>query len=208
MAAQLLRLLLLSTSICMWSLSRAGTPADPNCAQTAPIPEDEQQQIAQSLLGQYPLLAFSPGVKAGEAHPTGCPHTSSVSVVVFHPHSEHRGVKEAYEALCEREYGVKTWRCDHVSILKYLKLSSQDHEVRVEGDIASEAAFAIVEASRRGLHAARGDVKSTAMLIRPNRDGDGGYHIYWRHPNATVLARVTEGGDPANPDAWHTSIWQ
>jgi len=135
MAAQLLRFLLVSASVLVWAVARADDPSDRACDESVPLPEDERQQITLSLLERYPQLASSPGVKAAETLPSGCPYTTAGTVVIFYPHSEHHGIKEAFEALCGREYPNKTWTCDHVTIRRYLQLVSQDFEVRVKGEM-------------------------------------------------------------------------
>ncbi|HJR69340.1 MAG TPA: hypothetical protein VKA43_04815 [Gammaproteobacteria bacterium] len=175
-----------------------------------PLPEDERLQITLSLLDRYPLLASSAGVKAADASP-GCPATTEVTGVIFYPHSEHHGIKEAFEALCGREYPNKTWTCDHVTIRRYLQLASQDFEVRVKGEITWEAALALIEASRRDLQQTVTDASGlpdTAIIIMPHKDG--GYRIVWGTPEGysklTMLAQLTEGGDSTRPDDWRASI--
>lgn len=213
MAAQFLRLLLVSASVLVWAVARAGDPPDRACDETVPLPEDERQQITISLLERYPLLASSPGVKAADASPSGCPATSEVTVVIFYPHSEHHGIKEAFEALCERVYPHKAWMCDRVTIRRYLQLASQDFEVRVKAKITSEAALALIEGSRRDLQATVIDESGrpdTAIIIMPHKNGS--YRITWGTPEGyaklTMLAQLMEGGDPANPEDWHANIFR
>jgi hypothetical protein len=212
MAVQFLRLLLVLASVSVWAAARADEPTDLACEESGPIPDDERQQITLSLLEQYPELASSPGIKAADGSP-GCPDSTTVTVVIFYPHTEHYGVKEAFQALCGRQYPDRAWTCDSVTIRRYVQLASQDFEVRVEGEITSDAALALIEASRRDLQAVATTVSNfpdTAIRIRP--DKDVGYHVVWGtlegYGTLTMLAELTEGGDPENPDSWHAGIFE
>jgi hypothetical protein len=114
----------------------AQEPLAPTFDELAPLPEDERQQITLSLLDRYPLLSASPGVKDAWSSPAR-PGVTEGTVVIYYPHSEHHGIKEAFEAHCGRTYPEPTWTCDHVEIRRYLQLTSQDWEVRVRGEISS-----------------------------------------------------------------------
>jgi hypothetical protein len=212
MAAQLLRFFLVPASLVLCSVAGAQAP-DPEFEAAVPVPEDERRQITLSLLERYPQLASSPGVKAASATAPR-PGETVVSSVVFYPHAETHGIKEAFQTLCQREeYPSKTWVCDNVTIRRYFQLASQDFEVRVNGEITAEAVLALIEASRRDLRASVTDGSSlpdTAIMVNPQKDGR--YFIHWGVPQGfvrmTMLAQLTEGGDPTNPDDWHASIFK
>jgi hypothetical protein len=158
--------------------------------------------------------------------------------VIFHPHADSRGIKEAFQVSCERTCENKTWTCDDVSIRRYLRLASQNFEVRITSEISLETALALIEATRRDLQAVTdaADRPDTAIIIMPHLDpgitwsrtpegvpelsrrpGDGGdpkvlgYRVTWGTPEGyskvTMLAYLAEGGDPANPDDWHASLY-
>jgi hypothetical protein len=164
------------------------------------------------LLQLHPELAASPGVKAAEEY-SGGPGPTVGASVIFYPHTESHGIKEAFQAFCVREYVSQTWTCNDVTIRRYVRLASQDFEVRVTGAIPAEAALALIDASRRDLQASVTDVSdlpSTATMIEPYKDGS--YLVTWGTPEGysklTMLAELTERGDPANSDAWHASIFE
>jgi hypothetical protein len=209
MRSQLLRFFRGAAAVLVWSVAGADS-ADPGIEQEVPLTEAERLQITMSLLQQYPELASSPGVKAAGAYVGGPGPTDNASVI-FYPHSDSHGIKEAFEAFCLREHASETWTCDEVTIRRYLSLPSQDFEVRVKGDISSEAAIALIEASRRDLQASAtqvSDLPSTAIMILPL--SDGGYLIDWGtqegYIKLNMRAELAAGGDPADSDAWHVRI--
>lgn len=209
MAAQLLRFLLIPASVLVWSVAGADSP-DRAIDEPVPLPEDERRQITLSLLERYPELASSPGVKAAAA-PLRRPGTTIMTNVIFYPHTEHHGIKEAFEAWCQWASSSQSWTCNDITIRRYLSLASQDFEVRVKGAITSEGALALVEASRRDLQSSvidGADLPNTAIMIFPA--GDGSYRITWGTPEGysrlAMLARLTNGGDSTNPDDWQAKI--
>jgi hypothetical protein len=211
MTAQLLRLVVVSPSLFLWSLAAAQQPISP-AADDVPLPADEVRQITASLLERYPQLASSPGVKIATAPDREGAGTSDATVVVFYPHTQSRGFKEALVAYCERMRSDKIWTCDHVEFRKYAQLASQDYEVRVRGEISSEAAFALIEASRRDLQAAaadRSDLPKTAVMVQAQKNDR--YFVTWGTPEgiARVVMRgeLTLDGDPTNSNDWRASIF-
>jgi hypothetical protein len=209
MTAQLVRCLIIPASLLMCSLAGAQEQRS-GWDDAKPLPESEQQQITLSLIQRYPLLAASPGIKAASAPPADTPGVVGISVIYW-PHAERRGIKEAFEALCQREYPKTTWTCDNVIIRRYLQLTSQDWEVRVKGDISAEAAMALIDGSRRDLRAGAAGgsaVPDTAILITPHTEG--GYRITWGVPDGrgtlTMLAHLADGGSPENPEDWHAAV--
>ena len=209
MAAPLIRYPLVAAVLLM-CYGAADAQAPPGVDE--PLPESERQQITLSLIQRYPELAASRGVKAAVAPPPDARGDVVISVI-YYPHAERRGVKEAFEALCHRTYPNKTWTCDDVNIRRYLQLESQDWEVRIRGDISAEAATALINGSRRDLQAGAtvgSRLPDTAILITP-QDG-GGYFVSWGIPDGrtklSMLAQLAEGGDPNNPDDWHATVYK
>ncbi len=212
MTAHLLRSFLVSASLCLYSLAGAQQSVPPD-ADDVPLPADEVRQITASLLERYPQLASSPGVKVAPAPDGEGLGTSVVTVVVFHPHAESRGVKEALVAYCGRTYPDKIWTCDNVELRRYAQLASQDYEVRVRGEISSDAALALIEASRRDLQAAATDrsaLPTTAVMVQAQKNDR--YFVTWGTPEgiAKVVMRgeLALDGDPTNPNDWRASIFR
>ena len=192
-------------------LARAAAADSPDGERKwLPLPADEREQIVLSLVDRYPEIASSPGIKAAYA-PRDRSKGSLMTNVIFHPHRDIRGTKEAFQTSCGWDRQLKEWLCDNVQIRRYLKLETQDFEVRVRGDISSEAALALIAASRQQLLASRGaipDDVSTATIILPR--ADGAYHITWgtREGRGRLSMRATlrEGADPTDPENWYTTI--
>jgi len=215
MTAQLRWSFLVPLCVLMVPVAGADQPPGLDSDQPAPLSEDEQRQITLSLLERYPQLASSPGVKyaAADSYPGATvPGAMIGAAVIYYPHAEHNGIKEAFQARCQREYPNRTWTCNDVTIRRYLKLASQDFEVRINGDISSEAALALIEASRRDLQAGASTaagLPDTAIII--NSFEEGRYLIAWGTPDGftklAMTAQLTPGGDPDNPDDWHASIF-
>jgi len=177
-----------------------------------PLPDNELRQITVSLLERYPELAGSPGAKVAVAYQGG-PGTTTPATVIYYPHYEHRGVKEALQARCRRTLPSTSWTCDEVEIRRYLQLASQDFEVRVLGELSSETAFALIEASRRDLSAGVADgsaTPTTAVMVMPHHGAAGEYIVGWGTPDEGIQlamhARLANGTDPTDPGNWRASI--
>jgi hypothetical protein len=208
MRTQLLPFIRVAAAVLVWSAAGADS-IDGGIDQEVPLTEDERLQITLSLLQRYPALASSPGVKAAAAYVGG--PGAATAYVIFHPHAESHGVKQAFQVSCVREPASRPWTCNEVTIRRYVRLATQDFEVRVAADISSEAALALIEASRRELQASApefADVASTATLILQLRQGV--YAIDWGtregYAKVTLHAELAKGGDPADSGAWHTRI--
>ena len=210
MTAQLLRFLLIAASVVIGVMAGAQMPPGPSVDQAVPLSDDELQQITVDLLQQYPELGASPGVKVAGAY-LGGPGRTDAASVLYYPHTEYRGIKEALQAYCRRTQPGASWACNDVEIRRYLQLASQDFEVRVLAGISAEAAFALIEAARRDLNGKATDV-STAIIITAQHDEPGSYFIGWGTPEGTLqltmLAQLTHGGDPRNSADWHASIFE
>jgi hypothetical protein len=210
MTAQLLRSFLIPASVLVCSIAGAQQSPDPSVDQAVPLSSDELQQITVGLLQHYPELGGSPGVKVAGAY-LGGPSGRDAASVLYFPHSEQRGIKEAFQAHCRRTPPSTNWVCNDVEIRRYLQVASQEFEVRVLAGISSEAAFALIDAARRDLTAAPTDA-STAIIITAQHNEPGRYFIGFGTPEGalklTMLAQLTHGGNPRNPDDWHASIFE
>src|SRR5688572_28632698 len=96
----------------------------------------DRDAITLEVMSRYPILAASPGIKFASAsrmyasgsrmHPSG-----ETAHVIFYPHSEVRGVKHALQVHCNRSESTEDWSCPIVEERRYVKLDTQDFEVRV-----------------------------------------------------------------------------
>jgi len=207
MASQLLRLLLISATVLVWTAAEADSSGRAS-VEVAPLADHERRQITLDLLDQYPELASSPGIKQAVA-PVDRDGRIGIRVI-FHPHAESHGIKEAYTASCAWEHLSHTWNCYAVEDRKYLTLPSQDFEVRVIGDIPADAAFAIIDASRRDLERILSedpDRPDTATVIRRNKEDFG---IAWATEDGAtslgMIVQLLEDGDPTISGDWHAYI--
>jgi hypothetical protein len=210
MTAPLRRALLLPTSLVLWAIAGADEPPDFIVPEAVTLREDELRQITVSLLEHYPQLAGSLGVKSASAYLSGQGGTDSATVI-YHPHTERRGVKLAFQAHCRRPFESEAWTCDEVVTRGYLQLASQQFEVRVLANISADAALALIEASRRDRPAA-GTGSDTVVMVSEHPDIVG-YFVGWGNSTGmlsgvTMLAQLRAGGHPTNPDDWHASIFE
>jgi len=150
------------------------------------------------------LVSSSPGIKFADADRYNGSEDSAV--VIYYPHLERAGIKEAFQVQCTRLVPDTRWTCDDVQIRRYLALDSQDYEVRVTGPIDSEAAVALIEATRKVLPVAdneNSDVPVTAMLLSSYDDSA---HVVWVNfageASLIIRGRVSAGGDPTRVDDW------
>jgi hypothetical protein len=210
MGAQLVRLCLIPASVLVCCVIGAQELPGPSVDEAVPLPDDELRQITVSLLQQYPELASSPGVKVASAYLGGSCRNDAANVL-YYPHTEHRGIKEAFQVHCRRTPPGTTWMCNDVAIRRYLQLASQDFDVRLLAGISSEAAFALIEAARRDLNASATDV-STAIIVTEHHAEPRQYFVSWGTPEGalklTMLARLADSGNPRNPDDWHATIYE
>ena len=192
-------------------LAVAGEVATGDCSLGDEVLLDahDLREITLQVLDSNPLLSSSPGVKFASAL---CSVRSvELADVIFYPHADHAGIREAFQVQCRRQGSGQSWTCDDVSIRRYLQLESQAFEVRVTAGIGSDEALALIRATREFLraNAAGGpDIPQTAVMIHPYRDG---YLVSWGSPEGhiqmTAQARLSEDGDPADSQAWRASIY-
>ena len=181
-------------------------------AIAGPVPLDESDlaEITSQVLEKNPLLSSSPGIKAASAQQSV--RSTQIADIIYYPHAESAGIKQAFQVQCRRTMPVKSWTCAEAEIRRYLQLESQDFEVRVTGDIGFGEALALIEASRRTIKASATDgsaIPETAIIIWAEGDT---YLISWGSPEGylglVVEAHLRDAGDPAQPENWQTSIWE
>ncbi len=181
------------------------------------LDQNELQLITMEVLKAHPLLSASPGIKHVDAtRAFSMPddaETKSPSLVmanvIFYPHVETGGIKQAFQAHCQREISNKAWSCPVVEIRRYVRLDSQDYEVRVKGDLDLAGIQAVIEATRQPAAAIalkRSEVADTAIGLF---SCGAGYRVSWGHKigmgTVGLEARLRTKGDPADPDDWKVS---
>ena len=169
----------------------------------------ELDQITAQVLTQNPLLSSSPGIKATWAQRSV--RSIDIADVIYHPHTETAGLKQAFQVKCRRHLSVDTWTCGKAAIRAYLRLDTQDFEVRVRGGIGSDVALALIAATRQvaAMSAADGSATpETAVMIWPERDR---ILVSWGSPegyqDVVVEARLKQGGDPADANDWQADTY-
>src|SRR5262245_33230529 len=106
--------------------------ADPALDTEIPLSDADLRAVTLQVLEQNPILASSPGIKAAFA--SRGPDTIQVANVIFYPHAETAGIKEAFQTVCRRESPDESWTCHPVRLRRYVKLENQDFELRVTGN--------------------------------------------------------------------------
>jgi hypothetical protein len=177
----------------------------------------ELQLITLEVLRAHPMLSASPGIKHVDAtrawtmsHDADTKPASLVMAnVIFHPHVESGGIKQAFQAHCQRETSNKVWSCPVVEIRRYVRLDSQDFEVRVKGDLDLAGIQAVIAATRQPaaeLALRRSEIADTAIVLFSCGTG---YHVSWGHENGIgtvgLEARLRTEGNPADPSDWEVS---
>lgn len=216
---------LVVTALTLFALAPAQA-SEPKPPADAPDPrvtlgDADLRMITLEVMKTHPLLASSPGVKHAEAYrgyhvssEKGEPRLSAVvnASVIFLPHSETAGVKNALQAHCSREHAAADWTCPVVELRRYVRLENQDFEVRVKGDLTLESVLALVEATRgTAISASKGgsEAVDTVSMMVPC---DGGYFVSWtdrdHQSGVLVKARLAAGGNPEERDDWEASLHQ
>ena len=175
-----------------------------------PLGEADLRAITLQVLERNPLLASSPGIKFASAQRSV--RSTDIASIVYYPHAESAGIKQAFQVQCRRRPPDNPWTCGEVELRRYLQLESQDFEVRVTGEIGSDVAVALIHATRGKVQSsAAGDsvIPETAIMILPEGDS---YLVTWGSPEGyqelIVEAHLRNGGSPTQPEDWETSIWE
>ena len=172
--------------------------------EIVPLSEEDLRAITAQIMARQPLLSSSPGIKFAEAIRTR--GTEDWAVIIYYPHTESAGIKEAFQVDCTRLGPGTAWACEDADIRRYLALATQDYEVRVTGPISSTAAVALIESTRKLLPvrtAGIDDVPDTAMILSSHDDSAS---VTWVNFEGSsyqrVRGRLTESGDPTRPQDW------
>ena len=170
-------------------------------------------QITAQVLAKHPLLASSSGIKFASAQRSwsfDIANDVHVADIIYYPHTETAGFKKAFQVQCQRQVPVESWNCEEAVIRAYLKLETQDFEVRVRGGIGSDVALALIAATRRSVQPSAIDgsvMPETAVMIWPSRDR---FLVSWGSPEGyqelIMEARLRADGSPANPDDWQADV--
>ncbi len=176
---------------------------------SVPLSESDLQQITRQVMQKHPVLSASRGVKA--AHAQRSIRSTDIASIVFYPHGESAGMKQALQARCERRMPDEQWNCDDVRLRRYLPLDSQEFEVRVTAaSIRTGEALALIQATRDTVQAnaaANSPAPQTAIMILPYY---AGYQVTWGTPDGQqqlmVEAKLRAGGNPEKADDWQTRM--
>ncbi|HWM27661.1 MAG TPA: hypothetical protein VNQ14_04325 [Woeseiaceae bacterium] len=208
---------------CPCSIALALVAASPLSAVTAveepPIPssdfefalelkQSDLNAIRMDVLQRFPILAASPGIKFARGE-RGFLSGGSAHVVFF-PHSETRGVKNALQAHCLRDTAESQWSCPIVETRRYVELDTQDYEVRVVADIDLDGVLALKEATNPLMLATRPSPSvDTLMVIFAV---ESGYIVGWgsedERETVTLQVRLRDGGHAANAGDWNVSVFR
>ena len=177
------------------------------------LDQSELQLITLEILRTHPLLSASPGIKHVDAARAFAIRKDPESVtplveanVIFYPHFETGGIKRAFQAHCQREISSKAWSCLDVEIRRYVRIESQNYEVRVTGDLDLAGIQAVIAATRQPaaeIALKRSEVADTAIILISS---GAKYYISGGQETGmgpvALEARLRAEGDPADPSAW------
>lgn len=189
---------------CPWASAddpSSGRYAEPD---NVPLSQADLRDMTAQVMAKQPLLSSSAGVKYAEATRLG--ESEDWATLIYYPHSEIAGIKHAFQVDCTRQVPNTAWTCDDATIRRYLTLANQDFEVRVTGSISSDAAVALIEATRKVLPVRTvdtSDVPDTAMTLSSYENSATVTWVNFEgRSHRRVRGRLTEGGDPAQPQDW------
>ncbi len=175
-----------------------------------PLTTADLDQITAQVLARNPLLSSSSGIKFAGAQRSV--RSVNIADIIYYPHTETAGLKQAFQVHCQRQVPVELWTCGEAEIRAYLKLETQDFEVRVRGGIASDEALALIAATRHTVQSSAIEdsvMPETAVMIWPYRDR---FLVSWGSPEGyqelIMEARLREDGNPANPDDWQADVYR
>ena len=184
--------------------------ADYSVGDEVPLDKSELRAITVQVLEKNPLLSSSPGIKHASAQRSV--RSVDIADIVFHPHADSAGLREAFQVQCRRQLPVKEWTCGHAEIRRYLQLESQNFEVRVTGGIGSNEALALIQATRETVQAGATDGPTnpeTAIFVWHEADT---FFVTWGSPEGyqelVVEAYLRSDGNPTEPKDWQTNIFE
>ncbi|MGH8174744.1 MAG: hypothetical protein ACREV5_00610 [Steroidobacter sp.] len=193
-------------------LVAAGGPSrtDYSLGDSVPLDESELRNITLQVMQKNPLLASSPGIKFASAQRSV--RSTDIASIVYFPHAESAGIKQAFQVRCVRQAPNELWVCGDAAIRRYLQLDSQDFEVRVTADIGTEEALALIQATRGTMQSSVPDgsaIPETVIMILP--DGSD-YLVSYGSPKGQqeliVRAHLTNDGNPVKPEDWQTRMFE
>ncbi len=169
-----------------------------------PLSEEELREFSAQVLAEEPLLASSRGIKFAEAYGQG--RGQDFAIIIFHPHSETAGFKQAFQSFFYREGAWDAWQYGDTDIRRYMALDYQDFDVRITGPIQADSALAVIEASRDALvDAIPDDSARPDTVVKVSAFNDRG-KVMWGdsegYRQLTMKAHVIEGGDPTQHRDW------
>ena len=170
---------------------------------SVPLSQEDLRSITAQVMAKQPLLSSSPGIKYAEASRW---ESEDFATVIYHPHSESAGIRQAFQVECARQIRDTAWTCEDAGIRRYLALETQEFDVRVTGPIGSGAALALIEASRKLLPvrvSGTSDVPDTAMKLSSYDDSATVIWVNFEGSSYLMVdGQLAEGGDPTRPDGW------
>lgn len=192
-----------------WVSANGQSPDDHSEPDNVPLSPEDLRDITAQVMANQPLLSSSPGIKFAEAIRIDR-WSEDRADVIYYPHFESAGIKEAFQVTCSRKIPNTAWTCEDATIRRYLSLDTQDFEVRVKGSISSEAAIAFIEATRRLLPVKSvdsDDVPNTAMMLSSYDDSATVAWVNFEgQSHLMVKGELAEGGDPTRPEDWIVNI--
>ncbi len=206
----LLALVVIASLIDVWvKAEEEAASKDGYVAENFQLGDDDLSDITSQVMAQHPLLSSSPGIKYAGA--TRHRRSQDVAQVIYFPHFETAGIKQAFQVTCSRQVPERYWNCNEAEIRRYVALDSQDYEIRITGPIGFEEAMALIEATREALPSKLEDGSAspqTAIMILPYEEG---YLVSWGdrkgYGKMTVRARLPEGADPREPTEWKAKVY-
>jgi hypothetical protein len=182
----------------------------PALGDPVPLSEDDLRSITMQVMQKHPLLSSAPGIKHASAQRSV--RSIDIASVVYFPHAESNGMKYAFQLRCLRQAPEIVWVCEEPDLRRYLKLESQDFEVRITVGVTTEVALTLIEATRAAVEASRpanAQIPRTAIHIL--RDS-ASYVVTWGSPEGyaelMVRAQLKDDGNPARPEAWRATMFE
>ena len=177
---------------------------------TVPLSESDLQKITLQVMQRHPLLSSSPGIKFASAQRSV--RSTDIASIVYFPHADSGGIKTAFQVRCLRQAPEELWKCDDVELRRYLQLDSQKFEVRVTGDLRTEEALALIQATRSTVQANATDGQAAPETAIQIHLDSSGYLVSWGSPEGyqelTVRGRLRAGGNPTRPEDWQTRMFE